>query len=110
MSTDRDGAVEIGVLVQPRFELGVLVITQAAERLLAPTPELIRPMVVRHLVGDWGDVPEEDRAANDAAVVSGGRLHSAYKAAGGEPVWVVTEAVAADGFRPMTTILVPDEY
>jgi hypothetical protein len=58
----------------------------------------------RHLTGDWGDVPEEDKALNNQAVKGGSRLLSAYTF-GEERVWVITEAD-----RSATTFLLPEEY
>ncbi len=70
---------------------------------------LTRPDVVaalrRHAAGDWGDVDDDDRAANDDAVRTGGRLLSAYRAANGTTFWVVTEAD-----RSVTTVLLPEDY
>jgi hypothetical protein len=35
-------------------------------------------MRCRHLMGDWGDLDAENRAANDRAVKEGGRILSCY--------------------------------
>lgn len=51
-----------------------------------------------------GDGPE-DKAANDEAVKSGGRILSRYMSAAGEPFWIITEAD-----RSATTVLMPEEY
>ena len=32
----------------------------------------------RHVTGDWGDLDDEDRQANDAALINGSRILSAY--------------------------------
>lgn len=63
-------------------------------------------LVNRHLRGDWGDVDDDDRKANDQAEMDGERILSVY----GEPgspdrLYVLTEAD-----RSMTTIMRPDEY
>ena len=58
----------------------------------------------RHESGDWGDVCEEDRLANDSARLHEERLLSSYTVDGRE-LWVVTEAD-----RSVTTILFPEEY
>ena len=60
--------------------------------------------VGRHLLGDWGDVTEDDKVANDADLIRGGRLVSAYSNPVGR-IWIITEAD-----RSSTTILFPDEY
>jgi len=61
--------------------------------------------ITRHAKGDWGEVCEEDKSANDQAVGREERLLSAYKTRRGERVWVITEAD-----RSATTILLPEEY
>ena len=59
----------------------------------------------RHAAGDWGDVSDEARAANDAAVHDGGRLLSVYQSRDGQAFWILTEPD-----RSETTVLLPDEY
>jgi len=67
----------------------------------------------RHQSGDWGNVCDEDRAANDEALLYGGRILSAYPIDAGKPckgwgentLWVITEAD-----RSATTFLLPEEY
>lgn len=59
----------------------------------------------RHLNGDWGDLCEEDRQANDAALRDGDRLFSSYQVTPTLKLWIITE-----GDRSVTTLLLPDEY
>jgi hypothetical protein len=59
----------------------------------------------RHASGDWGEVDEHDRQANEYAVEHGLRVLSAYTLSSGEKIWVITEAD-----RSSTTILLPEEY
>lgn len=61
--------------------------------------------LTRHLQGDWGDVCDKDRAANDCAVKSGDRIFSVYHSESGVKFWIITESD-----RSATTILLPDEY
>jgi hypothetical protein len=85
------------------FPLGQLVITANAARQL--TPREMRDALRRHESGDWGDLPAEDAAQNDAALYrAGGRLFSAY-ATGERRFWIITEAD-----RSVTTILLPEDY
>jgi hypothetical protein len=58
----------------------------------------------RHVRGDWGDVPPEDAAANQASIERGTRILSSYKVAS-DTVWIITEAD-----RAYTTLLFPSEY
>ncbi len=44
----------------------------------------------RHQAGDWGDLCEEDWAANESALEKGGRLFSAYDLPTAVRVWVIT--------------------
>ena len=89
------------------FRLGRIVATPAALAALdaaggwAGSAQLLR----RHVAGDWGDVDDEDRAANDRALVEGARLLSAYVLATSERIWIITEAD-----RSATTFLLPADY
>ena len=58
----------------------------------------------RHVVGDWGDLEEEDRQTNDEALQSGDRLLSAYRS-GDTKFWIITEAD-----RSSTCVLLPEDY
>jgi hypothetical protein len=59
---------------------------------------------------DWGDLCDEDRQANDLALIDGSRILSAYRTSLGEKIWVITEAVDDAGNRAATTVLLPGEY
>lgn len=89
------------------FPLGRTVITpQALDALTQRDLAAIIPtMLARHALGDWGDLSDEDRRANDVAVKVGARLLSAYAIRDDFKVWVITE-----WDRSMTTILLPEEY
>lgn len=86
-----------------RVKLGTTVITRGANETLIPEDML--HAVSRHERCDWGDICEEDRRANDEALVEGTRLLSAYRDGNGTRFWVITEAD-----RSATTVLLPDEY
>lgn len=83
--------------------LGQTVATPAALGVLSRTD--IVTALRRHAAGDWGEVDDEDRAANDRALTTGERLLSVYRSATGDPFWVITEAD-----RAATTVLLPDDY
>ena len=75
-----------------QFSLGRIVATPGA---LASPPEAGQTpdeFLVRHVSGDWGDLDDEDRSLNDAAVIDGSRILSAYTTRKGERLWVITEA------------------
>ena len=86
-----------------KLPLGRIVATPAA--LGAVSHPDIAAALRRHASGDWGDVDPDDRAANDLALTSGGRLLSVYQSATGTTFWVLTEAD-----RSVTTVLLPDDY
>ncbi len=61
--------------------------------------------ILDHIVGDWGDVDEHDRAQNERALQEGTRLLSVYRSTGGVKFWIITEAD-----RSVTTVLLPEDY
>lgn len=85
------------------FPLGRVVATPGALEALDPDEALA--LLRRHQGGDWGEVDGHDRRANNRALRNGTRLLSAYVSAGGERVWIITEAD-----RSSTCLLLPSEY
>ena len=85
------------------FRLGRIVATPNARESL--TQEDILTAIQRHQAGDWGNLPDDNRAANDRALAQGGRIVSAYNAMNGTRFWLITEAD-----RSITTILLPEDY
>jgi hypothetical protein len=90
---------------RPLFPLGRCVATPGALEALAQAGEAAWTYFNRHVRGDWGEVCEEDKHANDDALRNGERLLSAYRTSTGVKVWVITEAD-----RSATTVLLPEEY
>ena len=68
------------------------------------TPDILGSCLARHQSGDWGDVSEDDRKANDEAARSGGGFMSSYDIRG-DKLWVITEAD-----RSSTCLLLPSDY
>lgn len=68
-----------------------------------------RGMIDRHASKDWGDLSDDDKAANESALLDGSQLLSAY-VIGGAKFYVITEAAGDDGSRPVTTLLLASEY
>jgi hypothetical protein len=89
----------------PRFQLGRIFATPAALEALGTTGVSIINLLIRHMRGDWGDVPEVDRQQNELALSVDLRLLSSYPLPDGEKVWVITEAD-----RSATTVLLPGDY
>lgn len=98
MNANATARFQIGYPVLSRGFLMLYDNDHAKARLVAAA------LLDRHVAGDWGDLCEQDRQANEDAVVHGDRLLSKYTAQG-RSVYVITEAD-----RAYTTILLADEY
>jgi hypothetical protein len=85
------------------FPLGQTVITRTAQEALHP--EDVKLCLDRHAQGDWGDLDESDRGANELALAQGARLFSVYNDRKGRRFWIITEAD-----RSATTALLPEDY
>jgi hypothetical protein len=71
----------------------------------------ITALLDRHAAGDWGDLDDDDRAANDEAARSGdGRLFSSYATTEHGTLWIITDDIRAGGEGTITTVLFPDDY
>ena len=88
-----------------RFPLGRVVATPGALRALEEAGQLPAEFLDRHVNGDWGDVPEEDKQENEFSVERRLRILSSYTTSAGEKIWIITEAD-----RSHTIILLPEEY
>jgi hypothetical protein len=91
-------------LMEPKFTLGKTYATAAvaawAERQGIDLARYLR----RHHYGDWGDLDEEDKRANEDALTDETRIFSCYLI-GGEKIYLITEAD-----RSHTTVLFATEY
>ncbi|PTR03794.1 hypothetical protein C8K18_101260 [Paraburkholderia sp. GV068] len=91
---------------KPFFPLGRTVMTPGARELMHRTGTPPFQLLLRHQCGDWGVLDAEDCAANERAVILGGRLLSAYElGANKEKIWIITEAD-----RSSSTLLLLSEY
>ena len=98
---------------KPLFNPGQIVATPGALALLKKHD--VRPLTPLsfHLRGCWGEVDAEDWASNDAAVLNGSRIFSAFSyGPDGERLWVITDAASdpAGLDRQSTCLLLPSEY
>jgi hypothetical protein len=73
------------------FTLGEIVIRPRAALLMQNLRINPASLFLRHVTGDWGDVSNDQRRANDEAVREGGRVLSAY-GQGNMRIYVITEA------------------
>ena len=96
--------------LRPRFPLGQVVATPGALEVMEKANQLPAEFLQRHVQGDWGTVCEEDKQANDRALIDGSRILSAYRTSLDEKLWIITEATDECGNRAATTILLPTEY
>ena len=89
----------------PRFSLGRVAATPAA--LTAMQQARVGPLdlLLRHVIGDWGELDPEDRQANEEGLLHGLRLLSNYPIGEGVRIWIITEAD-----RSVTTLLLPEDY
>jgi hypothetical protein len=93
-------------LLEPgRFALGRIVGTPGTLDAMEQAGHIPPEFLLRHKNKDWGELPDEDRLANEQALRDGTRLFSAYSTRREEKLWVITEAD-----RSATTILTPGEY
>ena len=85
----------------PLFSLGRLLATPGALDLGIN----FFPYILRHQTGDWGNLCDDDKQANETAVREGYRIFSAYHPIPDTKIWIITEFD-----RSATTILLPSEY
>ena len=76
-------------IMQPRFPWGHTVATY----------------MHRHHCGDWGDLCDEDKQANEEALEHGLRILSHYRLGDNRRIYIITEAD-----RSSTCVLLPEEY
>jgi hypothetical protein len=97
-------------IIIPKFNPGILLSTRGATEAFETNGQTPFEFLQKHLAGNWGELCEEDRQANEQALVDGSRLLSAYRLNDGTKIWAITEAVGENGRREATTFLLPSEY
>lgn len=88
----------------PKFKLGRVLATQALVTLAETHNIDVERFLRRHHCGDWGDLGDDDKQANDAALRNDSRILSAYRA-GEYEICIITDAD-----RRRTSILLSTEY
>jgi hypothetical protein len=96
--------------MKPLFRLGQLLATRNAVERLNHYQQDLHTYLNRHQQGDWGEtLPQEDKEANEQALIEGNRLLSSYhldqQRSKESRIWIITEAD-----RSVTTILLPEDY
>lgn len=92
-------------MVDQLFPLGRVVATPGALEALAEAGIDPTKLLDRHIVGDWGELCEEDWQGNEFSLNRGFRLLSNYPLPDGQKLWIITEAD-----RSVTTLLLASEY
>jgi hypothetical protein len=92
------------------LSLGRVFAAPGAVEALQKASQTATEFLQRHVSGDWGELCEEDRQANEQSLIDGSRLLSSYRTSNGEKMWIITEATDDSGRRAATTILLPGEY
>lgn len=93
------------------FSIGQLIITQGIADQIKESrdfAEFVRKALHRYIFGDWGDLCEDDKKQNDAAIANNDdRILAAYILPEHPEwkIWIITE-----WDRSVTTILFPREY
>lgn len=88
-----------------KFALGQQLATPGALDALTTAGHIPPEFLLGHKNGDWGELEEGDKQANEHALVHGSRLLSAYHTRREEKLWIITE-----WDRSVTTLLLPVEY
>ena len=85
------------LVVTPKFPLGQTLATPGALKALEESGQSPAFFLEKHVQGDWGTLGDEDKQANDQALVDGSRILSAYRTLKGERIWIITEAADDTG-------------
>ncbi len=93
------------------FDLGPVVSTPGALEALRKNGTDGLEYLARHAKGDWGELCEEDKKANDDALKTGARILSAYTLEDETKLWIITDAeIDEQHHRQATTLLLPSDY
>ena len=90
---------------KPLFDLGQVVGTPGVLESLRQAEEEPLTYLLKHVTGDWGDLPEQDIEENRRSLEQDLRIFSAYHLNTGVKIYVITE-----WDRSVTTLLLPEEY
>lgn len=77
--------------LKPLFRPGRLLVASDALTALRANGIAVISVLLRHVVGDWGTVSEDDRAQNDLSILAGLRLISLYALPDQTRILVITE-------------------
>ncbi len=100
-----------------RFEPGVLAITQGIAEARRRGIINVRALFTRHFSGDYGEIHDEDKSANELSIKGGSCIVSGYDTDAGR-VLIITAPESehtilpdyVEGHRAFTTMLLAEEY
>lgn len=95
---------------KPLFRIGKVIGTAESVHTMDDAGTDPRELIQRHSAGDWGEVSDKVRQANELSArteftTNRPRIFSSYTLSTGKTIWVYTEAD-----RSVTTFLLPEEY
>jgi len=89
-----------------KFSSDNVVVTSGVNNWIQEDPaaeKFVDDALMAHFAGQWGEICEDDKLENEAALTEGGRLMSVF--IDNKKIWIITEHD-----RSVTTVLFPDEY
>lgn len=60
--------------------------------------------------GDWGEMSNDDKLANNEALEDGSRILARYENLDYKPIYIIADAVDDNNVRAAVTVLFPEEY
>lgn len=92
-------------VAEMKFPPGIVGMTPGIVELFIDSDDSPLDYLLRHFVGDWGELERHDVRENELGLKEGHRLFSVYHIKDGTKIYIITEAD-----RSSTTILLPEEY
>ncbi len=95
----------------PKYDPGQICFTPGALAVFAqprPGEQSWQMLLARHIAGDFGDMDEADRRANEIAITDGNMILSSYRIDAETTIWIISDRVD-DAGRRVTTVLLPEE-
>ncbi len=92
-------------VAEMKFRPGIVGMTPGIVSAFEHSEDSPLDYLLRHFVGDWGDLKPDAVRENELALKEGHRIFSIYETKCGAKIYIITEAD-----RSCTTILLPEEY
>jgi hypothetical protein len=87
-----------------RFKLGQVLVTPTALEAIETSQQSVLGLLVRHVRGDWNEMPDMERMQNERAIDANLRVISKFKVLDTRRLLIIT-----DSDRSLTTILLLDD-